>query len=260
MKRTFLPLLLFLAFPVLTHAGELSVYYLNNLAVQYEGTGFRQTQAGWEVKVKPQAGGQGLRWRQGAFQLQYWRNNPHFSTEGGNGGLQLGRTLLAADVALADVRLPLAGSVVEAVAGLSGARFRLDRKDVSFNGVNDPAGARETLTAAGPVLGFHGRAGEPRPGAWTFWADGEILIGHYLWTRNRLRVDGGNLSRSGFSYLFRAEAGLRRGPWRVGLGLLRQMHEVVVPGGRTLPNGGAVSLPVNKVDFGSPFVSVTYEF
>lgn len=246
------------------HADEAAVYFLDNLAVQYEGTGYRETMSGWELKVKPQGAGQGLRWRRGAFQAQAWRNNPYFSWEDGNSAgtvmRQTGQTRLAVNVLAADLRLPLAASGVEAVAGVLGLHATFDRKDVVFNTVPDDAGAQESLSALGPVLGFHASRRKALKGRWALWADGEFLVGQFLWTRNRQKTDGGSIHRDGFSYMIRAEAGAAVGRWRLGAGLVRQMHEILVPGGKGLPNGAAASLPINKIDFQSPFVSVSYDY
>jgi hypothetical protein len=253
--------LLILLSPALAAAGEGSFYFLNNLAVQYEGTGFRQVPSGWELKVKPQGTGEGFRWRGGRWQAQYWRNNPYFSFENGNSATptlqQRGQTRLSFDTLVLDGRLPLAGCAVEAVAGLQGTRVLFEREKIQFQLVPEAASARERLTALGPTLGLHGAAENPF-GKWALWADGEILATHYFWTRNRLRAEGGGLHRDGYGYLFRAEAGLRRGAFRIGVGVVRQATEIVVPGGLALPGGAAASLPVNHVDFESPFVSLTW--
>jgi hypothetical protein len=36
--------------------------------------------------------------------------------------------------------------------------------------------------------------------------------------------------------------------------------EIIVPAGKALPNGATASLPDNKTDFSSPFISVTYAY
>ena len=263
MKRV-LFLLLFLAAAPL-RADELAFYWLNNLAVQYEGTGYRPgPPAGWELKVKPQGSGEGLRWRHGSFQLQYWRNNPYFSWEDGNSASstlrQTGQTRYGYETAVADIRFPLAGTALEAVGGLQAARVVFERKSIVFHEIREPASAGERMEALGPVLGFHGRAEKQLNGLWGLWTDGEVLAGHFFWTDDRQKTDGGagNLHRGGYSYLFRAEAGLRRGPLRVGLGLVRQAAEIIVPGGKSLPGGAAASLPINQNDFQSPFISISW--
>ena len=48
--------------------------------------------------------------------------------------------------------------------------------------------------------------------------------------------------------------------WKLAVGQIRQMVEITVPGGKTLPTGAAASLPINKIDFDSPFLSVTYAY
>jgi hypothetical protein len=259
MKRT---LLLALLLPAAARADELSVYYLSNLAVQYEGTGFRESPGGWELKVKPKAGGQGLRWRHGRGQVQYWRNDPYYSSEAGNSASltlhQYGETLYGYQTLVADLRLPLAGSALEAVGGAQGTRVVFKRKAVVFKDVPTDETPTEVLEALGPVVGLHAEAEKPLRGAWGLWADGEILTGHFFWTRNRQKSFGGSLHRDGYSYIFRAEAGVRCGGLRLGLGLARQAAEIVVPGGRALPNGGAASLPINQNDFDGSFISVSW--
>lgn len=263
MRPSFLLLIPLISVAALCRADETSFYFLHNLAVQYEGTGYRQTPSGWELKVKPQGQGQGLRWRRGALQAQYWRNNPYFSWEDGNAAdavmRQTGQTRMALNALVVDGRFPLMGSRVEAVAGALGLHAVMDRRDVVFNTVLDAGETRESISALGPVLGFHTGGRKELRGRWALWADGEILAGQFLWTRNRQKADGGSISRDGFSYLFRAEAGLAAGRWRLGAGLVRHMHEVLVPGGKSRPNGGAASLPINKFDFASPFLSLSYD-
>jgi hypothetical protein len=57
----------------------------------------------------------------------------------------------------------------------------------------------------------------------------------------------------------RLEAGWQLGRMRLGAGWMRQELEIVVPGaGRSLPSGATASLPDNKTDYSSLFVSVTY--
>jgi hypothetical protein len=249
-------LLLLLLLPSLSHAGELSLYFLNNLAVQYEGTGFRERPAGWELKVKPQGVGQGLRWRQGRLQVQAWRNNPYYSWEDGNSAgaveRQTGQTRLSVQSLTADLRLPVSGRRWGMSAGLQAVTMRFDRKRTFFNGFPDPD-SQERVSAGGVVLGLHG--GNPGP---RWWWDGEFLTGHFFWTQNALRSGGGSIRRDGFSYVMRIEGGWRSDRCRVGVGLLRQMFEVLVPGGKRLPAGSAASLPINKIDFESPFVSVSW--
>jgi hypothetical protein len=241
------------------HAGNLSIYWLNNLAVQYEGTGYRETQSGWELKVKPQSVGQGVRWRGERIQIQAWRNNDYFCWEDGNSVSplvrQTGQTRLTFRTIQADVRLPLAGSSVEATGGLILTDADFNRKDVMYGGVV-VAGAREHLSAVGPSMGVH--ASTVRSvGRWALWADGEISMVRFLWSRNRLETNGGSIARGGFAYTMRGEIGLKRGAWSVSVGVVRQMHEILVPGGRGFSNGAAASLPINKIDFESPFISLS---
>jgi hypothetical protein len=245
--------------------GEFSLLWLPNLHLQYEGLGYRTVQNGWDIKCKPSGAGLGLRWRAPvsrrlALQLQYWRNQPFYAREDGNAASdvlrQTGQTRIALQALTADLRHPLAGSPWEAVAGLQGVHQTLHRKDIVYNLAPEPAEARERLWGLGAHVGAARRAPEGDGGYW----EGELLLGHLFFTGNRLSTEGGSLRRDGYTYSFRLEAGWRRGPWRFGLGLLDQIFQVMVPGGRTLPGGAAASFPVNKTDFTSPFAAVTYAY
>jgi hypothetical protein len=244
-------------------AGELALYHFPSAQVEYEGTGHRQVQNGWELKVKPKNAASGLRWRHDlsdtwAFQAQYWRNQPAYDREDGNTRSrtqrQTGRTRLAVHNFLADLRRPLRGSPVEAVAGLQGVRESFERKDIVFNGSPEPARPRETLSAAGAYMGFHGaRRGN-------FYWDWEALFGHFFFTGNEQKASGGSIRRNGYSYALRLEAGLAGRSWRAGVGLVRQLLQIHVPGGKALASGAAASLPLNKTDISGLALSVTYAY
>lgn len=244
-------------------AGKLSVYYLPSARVEYEGTGFRQFDAGWELKAKPLKTGQGLRWRHDlsdslAVQFSYWRNDPTFFSEDGNtrGGplRQTGQTKLALNNFFIDLRKPLHDSSVEAVGGIQGACVSMRRKNIVFNLSPESGSPRERLSALGPYIGFHG--GNSR----AFYWDWELTLGHFFWTQNTQKTAGGSIHRGGYSYNFRFEAGWQRGDWGIGAGYVKQMLEITVPGGKALPSGAAASLPINKFDFASPFVTVNYAY
>jgi hypothetical protein len=244
-------------------AGELALYHLNNASLEYEGTGFRQVDEGWELKVKPRGTGEGLRWRHSlspdsAVQLQYWRNNAFYAREDGNiktdALRQNGDTRLSVQALMADLRRPLAESRWEVFVGIQGVHEIFHRKAIIFNLAPEPNQAKEVLSAAGAYIGFH-RGSQDR----FFW-DGEASIGHLFLTRNRQSVEGGSIHRSGYAYSFRLEAGYQRNRWRLGLGFVRHLFQIMVPGGKSLPSGAAASLPINKTDFYSPVVAVTYVY
>jgi hypothetical protein len=252
-------------------AGDLSLYGLPQARVEYEGTGFRQVPNGWELKVKPHTPALGLRWRETfsprlALQAQYWVNRTHANQEKGNtqaGPLtQTGQTRMFVNSLWLDLRVPLAGSRVEAVGGVNGLYESFRRKDIVFNLVPQEGTFLETHAALGVHVGFHAGSATPapeEPGGRFFW-DGEILFGNFLWTRNTLRADGGSIRRGGYSYLARGELGWARGPWRWTAGYTRHLYETLVPGGRTASGGAAVSLPINKTDFYGPFLGVGYAY
>lgn len=254
-----------LAVPCAVHAAsEMALYYLPNARVEYEGTGFRQFDQGWELKVKPQSSGAGLRWRQQisdgwATQIQYWRNAPFYAMEDGNSlsqsFRQTGQTRLSLQNLMWDARTPLFESRVEAVAGGQWVHESFHRKSVIFNQAPEPAEAHETLDAWGGYMGFHwGRAFSH------FYYDGEAVMTHFFHTNNRLSVGGGSIRQRGYGYAIRLEGGWRSGPWRVGLGWVRQLYQIHAPGGQSFPSGAAASLPLNKTDFFSPFLTVTYAY
>ncbi len=257
-------------------AGQLSLYYSPTARVEYEGTGYRQVDSGWELKTKPLKTGQGLRWRHEfsdslALQISHWRNDPTFFSEDGNtqGGpmRQTGQTKLALNNFFVDLRRPLFDSAIEAVGGMQGAHVSLRRKSIVFNLASESGSPRETLSALGPYIGFHGSGYAPsrlveRDGGSSkvFYWDWELTLGHFFWTQNTQKTDGGSIHRGGYSYNFRIEGGWRRGNWGLGVGYAKQMLEITVPGGKALPTGAAASLPINKFDFASPFVTVNYEY
>lgn len=261
MKRA---LLFFLLGAAGARADEWSLQLLPKGFVEYEGSGFRESPSGWELKVKPWNPVGGLRWRRvlgpgWACQAQAWANRATFAGEIGNRSAiqQYGQTSLAVQSLWVDLRRPLRASPVEVVFGVNGSRQVFKRKDIVF-GVPEPETARETLQALGGHLGFHaGRL----PGDRGFFWDGEILLGHSFWTRNRLRADGGTIDRGGYTYAFRWEGGFATPRWRLSAGYARQLYEVLVPGGRSLPTTGAtVSLPINKTDLFGPFVAVGWTY
>jgi hypothetical protein len=242
--------------------------YLHNAAVEYEGTGFREHPQGWELKVKPQSPAIAVRWRKDvardlAVQTFYLHNKPYYSWEDGNAGSvdrQSGETRFSVHTLMVDLRRPFAGSSFGMMAGLMGARQTFERKNIINGGVPAPESlidpVKESLTAAGAYVGVHG--GTPRDArGWSYWS-GEASIGHFLHTRNTQRSEGATHRRWGECYTLRWEGGVRSGNWRWGLGYLRQELGVKVPGGRALPNGAAVSFPVNKTNFQGAYLAVTY--
>lgn len=246
-------------------AGQVSVYYLPENQVEYEGLGYRTFDQGHDIKLKPHGSGMGLRWRhelagKWTAQMQYWRNNPFFAREDGNArdalNRQTGQTRIAVQNFMADVGRPLHGSRVAAVAGLQGVHQTLDRRDIVFNGAPEPGSSRENLEAAGAYFGFR-RADE---GSKRFYGEWEFLIGHFFKTRNSQTTGGGSVRREGYSYTVRLEAGCRLERWKLGLGFVRHTLQVHVPGGATFPSGAARSFPINKTDFFSPFLSLTYVY
>lgn len=255
-------------------AGELSVQIIPQARVEYEGTGYREVPSGWELKVKPWTPAGGIRWRtdvshQLGFQVQYWRNRPAYFAEFGNsaGGNQdqTGQMRLAVQSLWVDLRHPLAGSSVEAVVGVNGLYQTLRQKDVVFHGTPEAGSSLDTQMGAGVHLGFHGK-GLGRPMKWgpaLFW-DGELLIGHYVLTRNTLTTDGGSIHRGGYSYNMRLEWGLAWSRWRLSLGYTRQMYELLVPGGRRFTAGAdqsaTASLPINKDDFFGTFLALGWTY
>jgi hypothetical protein len=139
-------------------AGEISLIYLPQARMEYEGTGYRQTTNGWELKVKPKSSGAGLRWRHSlsgnlSTQVQYWRNEPFYAREDGNSlsvtHRQTGQTKLAVQWFMADLRRPLAQSPVEAVAGLQGIDESFRRKNIVFNQAAEAGSAHEKIGALG---------------------------------------------------------------------------------------------------------------
>lgn len=248
-------------------AGELSLYYLYNAMLEYEGTGYRQFDQGWELKVKPNSDAKAVRWRNSlskdlTLQVFYVGNRPFFGQEDGNAASaiirQTGETKMAIQSLMADLRCPWENSSIGVLAGLQGARTSFERKDIVFNQVPEPNKAREIISALGLYLGFYG--GHPAKEERTFYWDWDATIGHFFWTRNTMKTEGGSINRNGLSYTFRLEGGYRLGRWRMGAGYFRQLLEIMVPGGKTLPSGAAVSFPVNKMDFFSPFVILSYGY
>lgn len=245
-------------------ADEWSLQLLPQGYVEYEGSGYRQVPSGWELKVKPWNPVGGIRWRRTlsvdwAVQAQAWANRATYAGEIGNrsGIQQYGQTSLAVQTLWLDARRPLRFSPVEIVFGVNGARQVFKRKAIEF-GAPEPDTARETLQSLGAHVGFH--AGRKPPPRGFFW-DGEILLGHSFWTRNRLRVEGGTIDRRGYTYHFRWEGGYAVGRWRLSAGYARQLVEVLVPGGKSLPTTGAtVSLPINKTDLFGPFLALGWTY
>ncbi len=248
-------------------AGEFSLQGVPQARMEYEGTGFRQTPNGWELKVKPWTPAAGFRWRASvtpklAWQAQYWVNRSAYFMEDGNtqaGPLrQTGQTRQSLEALWVDLRRPLGGSSVEAVAGVHGVHQSFRRKSIVFNTLPEAETALDTQTGAGLHLGFHARRGprEGRPGYW----EGEVLLGHLVWTRNNNPTEGGSIHRGGYTYAVRLEAGRVFGRARLGLGYTRQLYEILVPGGRALPTGAAASLPINKTDFFGPYLSLGWTY
>jgi len=245
-------------------ADEWSLQLLPKGFVEYEGSGYREAPSGWELKVKPWNPVGGLRWRRDlcadwAVQAQAWANRATYAGEIGNrsGIQQYGRTSLAVQTLWVDARRPLRGSPVEVVFGVNGARQVFKRRNIDFGGP-EPDTARETLQSLGAHAGFH--AGRKPAARGLFW-DGELLLGHSFWTRNRLRVEGGTIDRRGYTYHFRWEGGYSTGRWRLSAGYARQLIEVLVPGGKALPTTGAtVSLPINKTDLFGPFIALGWTY
>lgn len=259
-----------LIFVGVAYGGEISLQWVPQARIEYEGTGYREVPNGWELKVKPWNPAGGLRWREDlsslwAIQTQYWMNRASYAHEFGNsaGGDndQKGQTKLALHSLWIDARRALAGSPVEAVFGLNGVRQSFDRKDIVFRGASEPNTAHEVHTALGGHVGFHGQGrGRPdHPRGGPFW-DGELLLGHYFWTHNTLTSDQGGIQRGGYSYSFRLETGWARGSSRWSVGYTRQLYEILVPGGRRVTPGtesATASLPINKTDLFGFFLAYT---
>lgn len=246
-------------------AGEWTVQWVPQARVEYEGTGFRETPNGWELKVKPWTPAGGLRWRQSlsprlTAQVQYWANRPAYFYEIGNSSTpvlnQIGQTRQSVQALWVDLRRPLAGSGVEAVGGVHGVYQSFRRKNIVFNSVPEPESTLDTQTGLGVHMGV--ALGSPRglstDRRW-FW-EGEFLLGRLLWTKNNRRVEGGSIRWGGYTYSFRWEVGRTWGRTRWGVGYTRQLYEIFVPGGRSLSGGAAGSLPINKTDFFGPYFSL----
>ncbi|MBI4396430.1 MAG: hypothetical protein HY548_05000 [Elusimicrobia bacterium] len=247
-----------------SQAVELSFYVLPGAQVEYEGTGYRQFDEGWELKVKPRRSGTGIRWRRSlakdlALQAQYWQNDAFYAREDGNAvsatRRQTGQTKLSVQSFVMDVRRPLEGSSVEVVAGLTGVYETFHRKDIVFNSSPEANHAQTDLSAAGAQAGFH--AGRQRG---KFYWDGEMTIGHLFLTHNSQTTEGGSIHRNGYTYAFRLESGWKVQNFGFGVGYVRQLFQIMTPGGKTFPSGAAASLPINKTDFFSPFISASYQF
>jgi len=266
MRGVFLTVCVLFLSVVSKASSDFSLYGLPQALMEYEGTGYREVSAGWELKVKPLCPVGGIRWRhefnkQWALQSQYWVNRPTYAEESWNARSpdvkQFDQTRLSLQSLWADVRAPLWASPVEVVAGVNGAYQSFRRKNIVYGSTNEPGDYLETHTALGVHMGVHAgsqkNSGAHRPGS--YW-DSEVLLSHYLWTKNNLTTSGGTIDTGGYAYSFRLEGGLVFGRVRLGVGYLRQMYEIFVPGGRSLPEGSAVSLPINKTDLFGPFISL----
>lgn len=255
----------------MAHGRELSFQWMPQARIEYEGTGYREVPNGWELKVKPWTPAGGVRWRTDpvpgwGVQAQYWMNRPSYAYEIGNSAgdsaNQTGQTELSLQSMWVDLRRPLARSSVEVVFGVNGAYQSFRRKDVVFLGSSEPGTVHEKQTALGGHIGFHGY-GMAQKMDWRpalFW-DGELLLGHYFWTRNALDTEGGGIHRGGYSYLFRLEGGVAWPRWRCSFGYTRQLYEILVPGGRRFTPGqessATASLPINKTDLFGFFLALT---
>jgi len=149
MKKWLAMALLLLA-PAL-RAGDVALYYLNNAALDWEGSGYRDNSTGgWEIKDKPQGPAFALRWKQSLTrdldaQIFYVRNKPYYSFENGADGLaalneqQTGETRIAMNEINIDVRRPLEDSKFGVLAGGQGISEIFNRKDISYWGTPDPS-------------------------------------------------------------------------------------------------------------------------
>ncbi|HRY28795.1 MAG TPA: hypothetical protein P5079_02020 [Elusimicrobiota bacterium] len=254
--------------PGIAVAGEISLMYLPQSQIEYEGTGYRRFDEGWELKVKPQSAAAGFLWRHPLsdrwdLQAQFWRNQSFFAREDGNAKSDLmrqtGQTELTVNNLILDVRRPLAGSSVRAVAGLQGVYENFHRKEILFNAVPEAGDSRENLSAAGAVLGFAGASPDSTDRN-RFYCGWEALFGHFFYTRTSHAIDGGSIHRDGYSYALRLETGYQMRKWRLGAGFVRQLIQVQVPGGRTFPGGAAASLPINKTDFFGLFLALSHVY
>ncbi len=244
------------------YAGEMTLYFLPRAQLHWEGSGFRQFDEAWTVKVYQLGTGTGLRWREQmhknlTLHVQYWRNNPRYADETGNVKStnlnQTVRTKLDMHNLMVDVCHPLESSSIEVLAGIQGTCNRFQRQDIIFNTVV-VSEQQENLSGLGAYIGFHG--GRTR----MFYYDWEATLGHLFLTHNIQTAEGGSIHREGFTYNFRVEAGIQRNKWRFGIGYICQLVQIMVPGGKTLPSGDAISLPINKFDFFSPTLSVSYVY
>lgn len=255
--------------PGTVRAGELSLQWMPQARVEYEGTGFRQVPNGWELKVKPWTPAGGLRWRSEisprlSWQVQYWANRPAYFYEIGNSSTpalnQTGQTRQSLQSLWMDFRRPLTGSAVEAVGGVHGVLQSFRRKDIVFNGTAEPASTLDTQAGLGIHMGVHLRPA-PRKDAPRRWDwEGEFLLGRLLWTGNNQSTEGGSIRRGGYTFSFRLESGVRLGRTRWALGYSRQMYEILVPGGRALSSGAAGALPINKTDVFGPYLSMGWVY
>jgi hypothetical protein len=256
--------LLFLLIAAPVAANEAALYYLPGAQLEYEGTGYREVSNGWELKVKPRSSAAGLRWRHRltenwSMQAQHWRNQAFYAREDGNAFndalRQTGQTRLSLRNFLVDVRHPLGGSLVEAVAGTQAVYATFQRRDIVYNLAPAAGSPKERLAGYGAFFGLHG----VKPGK-RFYLDWELLFGHLFFTRNKQNAAGGSIRDDGYTYSARIEGGVRVGRWSVGVGYFRQLAQIMVPGGKTLPSGAVSSLPINKIDFFSPLATVRYEY
>ncbi|MBL8022944.1 MAG: hypothetical protein JNK54_01485 [Elusimicrobia bacterium] len=224
--------------------------------------------------MKPWTPVGGIRWREElsphlGFQTQYWANRSAYYAEFGNSAgthlAQEGQARLSLQSLWVDFRRPLVGSSIEGVLGMNGAYQSLRQKNIVFQGNPEPGASREIHAALGAHLGFHGK-GVSHPwarGPGLFW-DGEILLGHYLWTKNRLTSEDGSIRRGGYTYALRMEGGLAWERWRLSLGYTRQLYEILVPGGRRFTPGtsssATASLPINKTDLFGAFLALGWTY
>ncbi|HOW27849.1 MAG TPA: hypothetical protein PK876_05050 [Elusimicrobiota bacterium] len=250
-------------------AGQMSVYYSPSAQVEYEGTGYRSTAQGWELKVKPLSAATGFVWdhdltKGRSLNIQYWRNESYYHREDGNALSatlrQTGLTRLAFHNVLAGLRVPVKERRLAASLGLQGVRETFDRTGFVFNGNATGETACSSLGGIGACLGLHGGSKGVEPKKCAFYSDWDLMFGHLFLTTGRPRAEGGSIHRDGYTYTFRLEAGVSSPRWRCGLSYVRQLFQVQFPGGASLPSGAAASLPINKTDFFGPFLNLSYVY
>jgi hypothetical protein len=236
----------------------LSFDYLPSMRLQYEGSGYRNFNAGWTFKVKPNNNSFNFRWvfsssDKISYIFSYLENFPQYSY---GYEIQSSKMKLNLKNSRFGLKTPILDSSLEFVWGIEYSNVYLFQKDIVYNNQLYNITSKDKMYGFGIYQGFISTKKYKN-----FYSSVEMNVGNYLLTDNNYHVSGNSLKKYGYSNFLRLSIGYQKDKLNYGISFIRGLSRIDVPGGRTIENTPIVlSLPVNKFDYYGFGVFIGYEY